>query len=228
MSPDESWALEPGDLIDSYVVERKLGEGGMGAVFKARHKETKYPVAIKILVGSAATNPQIIARFRREASAANEIGHPGFVRAIHLGSFRDRLYMIMELLEGRTLADEAKLSPMSVPRAVRILMQIGDALQAAHERGVVHRDLKPDNVFLLPGDVVRILDLGIAKFLNDTAEGNKTHSNAILGTPHTMSPEVPGAVPRLAHRSSKRHLRVRRRRVPHLGGTVADRGSVHR
>jgi serine/threonine-protein kinase len=95
----------------------------------------------------------------------------------------------MELLEGTTLAEEAKLSPIAVPRAVRILLQIGDALHAAHRHGIIHRDLKPDNVFLLPGDVVRILDLGIAKFLNDTAEANKTHSNAILGTPHTMSPE---------------------------------------
>lgn len=186
---EDTWTLEPGDLIDNYIVERKIGQGGMGAVFKARHKETKYPVAIKILVGSAASNPQIIARFRREASAANEIDHPGFVRAIHLGSHRDRLYMIMELLEGTTLAEEAKVNPLPAPRAVRILLQIGDALGAAHRHGVVHRDLKPDNVFLLPGDVVRILDLGIAKFLNDTAEANKTHSNAILGTPHTMSPE---------------------------------------
>lgn len=192
MSEDESWSIHPGDVIDSYIVEHKLGEGGMGVVFKGHHKVTMHEVAIKILLASAASNPGLIARFEREASAGNRIRSDAFVKPIHFGAYQGRPFLVMEYLEGVTLAAEAKQSPIPVQRAVWILSQIADALQAAHDQGIIHRDLKPDNVFLVSKnqfrDIVKILDLGIAKFVNDTAR-EKTLSNAVIGTPHTMSPE---------------------------------------
>jgi serine/threonine-protein kinase len=190
---DDTIGLRPGDIVDTYQIVRKLGEGGMGAVYEALDRYTKLPVALKVLVSDAATNPQVVQRFQREASAANEIGHPAFVRGIRFGQHHGRLFMAMDLLDGKSLAAELSAGVMPFPRAARIASQVASALQAAHARGVVHRDIKPDNIFLTAigdaVDVVRILDLGIAKFRNDTAAANKTSTNALLGTPRFMSPE---------------------------------------
>jgi serine/threonine-protein kinase len=190
---EETLDLRAGDVVDTYQIVRKLGEGGMGAVYEALDWDTKLPVALKVLVGDAATNPQVVQRFQREAAAANEIGHPAFVRGIRFGQHRGRLFMSMDLLDGKSLAAELSAGIMPCARAVRIASQVASALQAAHARGVIHRDIKPDNIFLTAMgdavDIVRILDLGIAKFRNDTATANKTSTNALLGTPRFMSPE---------------------------------------
>ena len=185
--------LQPGELVDTYQVVRKLGEGGMGAVYQALDRHTKLRVALKVLAADAATNPQIALRFEREASAANEIDHPAFVRGIRFGLHQGRPFMAMELLDGKPLSAELSAGALTPPRAARITARIASALQSAHARGVIHRDIKPDNIFLTTVgdavDVVRILDLGIAKFRNDTATANKTNTNALLGTPRFMSPE---------------------------------------
>lgn len=190
---EDTLGLRAGDVVDTYQIVRKLGEGGMGAVYEALDRDTKLPVALKVLVGDAATNPQVVQRFQREASAANEIGHPAFVRGIRFGQHQGRLFMSMDLLDGKSLSAELSAGILPCPRAVRIASQVASALQAAHARGVIHRDIKPDNIFLTAMgdavDIVRILDLGIAKFRNDTATANKTSTNALLGTPRFMSPE---------------------------------------
>jgi serine/threonine-protein kinase len=193
-------ALQDGDKIDKYVVDRKLGQGGMGVVYQAHHEITLNPVAIKLLLTTSGSNPELEARFKREAAAANQIGHPGFVRALDFGDFHGRPYIVMEFLDGQTLSDVCRRPPpLPLGRAVRVLLQVTDALYAAHQRGIVHRDLKPENIFLLPGDVAKILDLGIAKFLNET-DGIKTQTSALIGSPSTMSPEqCRGA--RIDHRS---------------------------
>lgn len=182
--------IKVGDKIaDKFIVEAILGEGGMGVVVRAIHEVTHYRVAVKLLHPDAAANAMLVTRFKREASAANRIGHAGFVKPFDFGVHEGRPFLVMEYLEGCSLSEEVKRNgPMPVPRAAAIVVQIADAVQAAHDAGIIHRDLKPANVIVLPGDVVKVLDLGIAKFLAE-AEGEKTKSTLLMGSIRTMSPE---------------------------------------
>lgn len=180
-----------GELIDGkYRVAAVLGEGGMGVVVDAMHEIVQRRVAIKILTVDAAGNPELAERFRLEASAGNQIGHPAFVQTFDYGSYNGRPYLVMEYLDGVNLGQEIRRhGPMPVARATGILAQVAQALSAAHDRGIIHRDIKGENIFLLEGDVVKVLDLGIAKFLNVTDRRARTRTGGIMGTPWTMSPE---------------------------------------
>lgn len=182
--------IQPGEIIGgSWAIERTLGEGGMGIVVQARHTVTAHRVAIKLLLASAEANPDIVRRFQLEASAANRIPHDGFVKPIHFGVHNSKPFLVMEYLDGVTLADEIhKRGPMHVDRAARILDQVADALFAAHEAGIIHRDIKPENIFLLSNGQVKLLDLGIAKFVRESGS-TKTRTGQPIGTPFTMSPE---------------------------------------
>jgi serine/threonine-protein kinase len=188
-----------GQVVDGrYRVIRLLGEGGMGAVYEAEHMEIGRRVAIKIMHAAYSSHPETMARFRQEARAATQIGHPNIVEVTDSGATAaGRLFFVMELLSGVDLAQvmaETRIVPAR--RALRVTLQICKALHAAHEEGIVHRDLKPENVFLIEregkGDFVKILDFGIAKKVGLERRGDSqrlTHPGMAMGTPEYMAPE---------------------------------------
>ena len=189
--------IDAGSKIGNYKVTRLLGEGGMGRVFEGIHEQIGRRAAIKVLHAQFAHNSEAYTRFLNEARAVNIIQHPGLVNVFEFGQTEDGSpYIVMEFLEGETLADRlASVGRMSMG-ALRIARQIASALMAAHAKHIVHRDLKPANVMLVPdpdmpgGERVKVVDFGIAKISaehNDT--GYKTRAGAILGTPTYMSPE---------------------------------------
>jgi len=185
----DGWA---GRVIDNrYVVESVLGRGGMGLVLRAHHKFTGEEVAIKVLRPELELDPHLQERFLNEARAPSAIGHRGIVRVLDAGKAPDGLlYLVMELLVGRSLRIPMARGELAASEIRRIMLELLDALGAAHARGFVHRDLKPDNVFLVaPSDAVKLLDFGIAKVLDGGAARVRTASDATLGTPAYMSPE---------------------------------------
>ncbi len=180
-----------------YHAEEILGRGGFGAVFRATDTETGKPVALKILHAHLAGEREVITRFRREALAATEIGHPGIVEVLEFGREGEDgdAWIAMELLEGEDAGEALKSGgPFSVARLVGVLSEVCDALTAAHGKGVVHRDLKLDNVFLTQVDgapgPVKLVDFGVSKFL-EAIDGASlmTRTGTTLGTPFYMSPE---------------------------------------
>ncbi len=192
--------VQEGQIIgDKYRIGRRLGRGGMGAVFEATHKGTGGRVALKLVAAADLTqNDEIMARFRREARAAAAIESDRIVRVFDLGSDgpTGMPYMAMELLPGQDLAAAMRRVRILTPKtAVRIVVELLAGLSKAHACGVVHRDIKPGNVFLAESDdrlAVKILDFGIAKVRMDTlndAEGGLTRTGSVLGSPQYMSPE---------------------------------------
>jgi serine/threonine-protein kinase len=185
--------MEIGGLLDGkYLIERILGEGGMGAVYLAENTQIGRKVAIKVLHADFAGDDQVVARFRMEARAAAAIGHPGIVDVLDMGQTPDGAeFIVMERLDGETLAQRIRArGRLPSDEAVPIVIAVLDALGAAHDKGVIHRDLKPDNVFLVerPVRVTKILDFGISKFQN--AENLLlTRTGSVMGTPLYMSPE---------------------------------------
>ena len=186
-------------LDEKYRLDERLGEGGMGTVYRATHLLIDRPVAVKVLHTRFVEDEAAQARFRREARAAGRLQHPNAVAVTDFGRTPEGfVYIVMELLEGRTLrdvlTDEAPLAPA---RAVELMMQIAAAVEAAHGGGVIHRDLKPANIFVVQRKhlppVVKVLDFGIAKLAADGFEDsearNLTQTGVMIGTPRYMSPE---------------------------------------
>ncbi|HRI19121.1 MAG TPA: serine/threonine-protein kinase, partial [Burkholderiaceae bacterium] len=210
-----------GQRIGNYRVLRKLGQGGMGAVYEAVQEEIGRRAAIKVLLPDFAKDQQSILRFFNEARAVNIIHHPGLVGVFESGRLDDgAAYIVMEYLSGELLtARLEKAGQLAHPDAINISRQIASALRAAHEKGIVHRDLKPDNVMLVPDphdprlDHVKVLDFGIAKVLerdkapspgpessSDEAPSSLVASalttvGVVVGTPAYMSPEQCRAEP---------------------------------
>jgi serine/threonine-protein kinase len=189
-----------GQTLDGrYHIERKIGEGGMGVVFAARHAVIERPLAIKVLKREVMRDTATIKRFVQEAKAASRIGHPNIVDVTDFGTTTDGLtYQVMEFVDGVTLgAALRERGSLAIPRAVRIAAQLARALGAAHAKGIVHRDLKPENIFLLDRDgrkdFVKIVDFGIAKVVpveGAPADGPRlTRAGAVFGTPEYMAPE---------------------------------------
>ena len=188
-----------GQTLDGrYFVEKKIGEGGMGVVFSARHAVIERPLAIKVLKREAMRDTATIRRFVQEAKAASRIGHPNIVDVTDFGTTPDGMtYSVMEFVPGQTLGAAIRhAAPFGQARAMRITAQIARALAAAHDKGIVHRDLKPENVFLLDRDgrpdFVKIVDFGIAKVTpprGKTNEPRLTRAGSVFGTPEYMAPE---------------------------------------
>lgn len=188
-----------GQVLDGrWVIEDKIGEGGMGSVYRGSQKSVNRTVAIKTLRPALVTNTEFVDRFFREAQIATTINHPHCVTILDFGQTEDEiLYLAMEFLEGLPLADRLEQGHLPLNQALKIGEQIAAALEAAHAQNIIHRDLKPDNVFLQSTagvDVhIKLLDFGIAK---DTgAQTQYTRTGQIFGTPNYMSPEQCGGEP---------------------------------
>jgi len=182
-----------GSMVGSFRVMRALGRGGMGTVYLAEHPIIGSKVAIKFLHESMSADAELVGRFYDEARVVNLIGHENIVGIFDLNTIPpNRYYIVMEYLEGETLTALIRRGPVDGRVAVEILLQLCDALHCAHGRGVVHRDLKPDNVFLLKtraqSHFVKLVDFGIAK-LRDRPSGGHTAVGMIVGTPEYMAPE---------------------------------------
>lgn len=186
-------------LDDKYRIEARLGIGGMGTVYRARHLLIDRAVAVKVLSQRFVEDEAAQMRFRREAKAAGRLQHQNAVAVTDFGQTTDGyVYIVMELLEGRTLRDVlAKEAPLDSARAVALMLQTSAAVAAAHEAGIIHRDLKPANIFIVHNSevpaVVKVLDFGIAKLAAETLEEDEAHTltqvGAMIGTPRYMSPE---------------------------------------
>ena len=174
-------------IAGRYVLEDILGEGGMATVYRARQKLVERPCALKLLGPEFAKDPKIKERFRREAKHAQRLAHPNIIEIFDQGESDDGAsFLVMELLEGQSLAAVISAGKMPLTRALPILIQMTRALGRAHDFEVIHRDLKPENVFLLRGDAVKLLDFGIARCTQDS---RLTGLGEVFGTPQYMAPE---------------------------------------
>jgi serine/threonine protein kinase len=194
-------------LAGRYRLDARLGAGGMGAIWRAEHLILKAPVAIKLLERDAPPDEDTVARFLREAQAAASLRSPHVVQIIDYGVDGRWPFIVMELLEGETLAQRIKRKRrLSSEETVRILAHVARAMGKAHDAGIVHRDLKPENVFLVHNEeeeIAKVLDFGVAKVSSTAlgAESTRTRTGSILGTPYYMSPEQAQGNKTVDHRS---------------------------
>ena len=190
-----SW--EPGTVIaEKYRLESKLGQGGMGTVWRAHHLALRSPVAIKLMDAAIAANPEALARFMREAQAAAALRSAHVVQTFDYGADGSAPYIVMEMLEGESLADRVERVKVLPPVEIaQIMTHVARAVGKGHDNGIIHRDLKPDNIFICHNDdeeVAKVLDFGIAKAAEGAlglSSGSTTRTGALLGTPYYMSPE---------------------------------------
>ncbi|WBO61754.1 protein kinase domain-containing protein [Streptomyces camelliae] len=179
-------------LSGRYELVEKLGQGGMGTVHRGVDRQLRRTVAVKLLSSQLAHDPQSRARFRREAHAAAALNHPAVATIHDVGEEPHpdgpRPYLVMEYVQGATLAEALRGGPLPVAEAINAACAVLDALQHSHERGIVHRDIKPSNIMLTGPDTVKVLDFGIAKAFTETAT-RITGSGAAIGTPAYLSPE---------------------------------------
>ena len=195
--PDSAVGIDVGTIVgETYEVTRCIGKGGMGAVWEANHLRLPgKKVAIKVLLADIASDTESLARFRREAEIASKLGHPNIIQIIDFNTLPDGSpYLVLELLLGESLDQRLSRGPLGLSETITLVRQIGSGLSAAHRENVVHRDLKPQNIFLCPtevgGDIatqLKILDFGISKIRG--SQTIKTQESTILGTPQYMAPE---------------------------------------
>tara|TARA_R110002073_G_scaffold300298_1_gene467592 strand:+ start:3821 stop:5779 length:1959 start_codon:yes stop_codon:yes gene_type:complete len=196
-----------GKLIDSrYRVEEVLGRGGMGVVYKIKHQRMGKIAAMKVLHSEMAENPEVVARFQREAEAVSRLAHPNTVQVFDFGTTNGALYLVMEYVRGQDLgALIDRDGPMSFKDAAPLLGQICGSLEEAHDLGVVHRDLKPENLLVSRThsgqDFVKVLDFGLAKLSEGEDSSSVTSAGSIVGTPYYMSPEQIRAEEEVDHRA---------------------------
>jgi serine/threonine-protein kinase len=196
-------ALTAGTMLGTYEVTGTLGVGGMGEVYRARDTKLGRSVAIKVLPPAFAADPDRVPRFDREAQLLASLNHPHIAALYGTGQSDGTVaahFLIMELVEGQTLLERLQRGPLPVAEALAIAVQIADALECAHERGVVHRDLKPANVKITPDDKVKVLDFGLAKAMDSSPAASSpansptlsvlaTQAGLVMGTAAYMSPE---------------------------------------
>ncbi|HEX4420618.1 MAG TPA: serine/threonine-protein kinase [Kofleriaceae bacterium] len=198
-----------GGIVGNYQIVKKLGEGGMGAVYLGQHTLLGRRAAIKVLLPELSSRPDIVNRFFNEARAVTSISDPGIVQVFDFGYHTDgSAFIVMEYLEGEPLDRRlARLGKLPVYEGLRLCRQIASSLAAAHAQHITHRDLKPENIFLVhdgevaSGERSKILDFGIAKLSDDNPGKLKTNTGALMGTPIYMSPEQCRGLAGLDHRS---------------------------
>ena len=199
-----------GASIGNYVIRSKLGEGGMGAVYLGEHPLIGKKVAVKVLREELSSNAEVVRRFFNEARAVNEIHHQNIVDIVDFGKMpsgngAEIAYIIMEFLEGESLASRLRSTGLRVPEVVEVMQQACSALAASHGKGIIHRDLKPDNNDLCPRgptrNFVKVLDFGIAKLTAADGDHSQTRTGTVMGTPYYMSPEQCEGRRQIDHRS---------------------------
>src|SRR5262245_29394484 len=191
--------VTPGGRVGPYEILAPLGAGGMGEVYRARDTRLGRDVAVKSLPSTFLHDPERTARLQREAQLLATLNHPNIAAIYGLEQLGDAQFLVLELVEGETLADRLTRGPLPLDEALDIARQITDALESAHERAIIHRDLKPANIALTPDGQVKILDFGLAKAVNPTESPDNsmsptlslaaTRAGVILGTAAYMSPE---------------------------------------
>ena len=198
VDPDLSWgvatqvgfsgvALEPGAVINQrYRLEKKIGQGGMGAVWRAKDLELDEIIAIKFLAAQL-VDEETLGRFKQEVSLSRQFNHSNIIRLYDIGTCVDQKYITMELLNGQDLGDFMQRGPLEFDQGLGLLVQACNALQIVHERGVIHRDIKPDNFFITDEGVLKVMDFGIAK--HHRAGRGLTRAGMMAGTPQYMAPE---------------------------------------
>ena len=174
-------------MLGTYELRQEIGKGGMGVVYSAVHTLLQKPFAVKVIRPEYADHPRVIARFRKESRATGSLSHLNIVAATDAGEVNGSPYLVMELVEGRSLAS---LLPLSIPDACEVIRQSADGLQYVHEKGMVHRDLKPSNLMLAVDGIVKLLDLGLAGD-QQTQQSTESRSgdHCWMGTPDYMAPE---------------------------------------
>jgi len=194
--------LSPGQTLKHFRLESLLGEGGMGLVYRAYDTRLHRPVAVKVLSPELTSNPERKQRLLQEALAAARISHPAIAQIFYVDEEAGATFIVMELVEGKTVRDLVQNRELDLLGAIDIALQVAEGLAKAHERGIVHRDIKPANVMLTPDGHVKLLDFGLAKWLDhgpgqgpagtlpsDQPQIASTQSGVVLGTPAYMSPE---------------------------------------
>ncbi|MBL8680068.1 MAG: serine/threonine protein kinase [Myxococcales bacterium] len=189
--------LTRGDILGGrFRLVDKVGEGGMGVVWLARDEKLQCDVALKLLHASLLDDEHSAARLRNEARAAAKVAHPGICRVLDVGEHESTPFLVMELLRGMSLSSMIERDQRARPElAVSITEAVLEALAAAHEEGVLHRDMKPENVFLCDDGTVKVLDFGVAKILDDAERVRLTRTGALIGTPAYMAPEQARGLP---------------------------------
>ena len=225
-----------GRQVGAYKILSLLGAGGMGDVYRARDTTLGRDVAIKVVPDAFLSDPERLARFEREARVLATLNHPHIGAIYGFEEHEGVRALVLELVEGRTLAERLASGPLPIQEALTIGRQIADALEAAHEKGIVHRDLKPANIKVTPDGTVKVLDFGLAKLHDPNAATDPDASHAspsprltvggtrdgvILGTAAYMSPEQARGHPA---RQADRHLGVRLRAVRNAHWAAGLRG----
>ena len=191
--------LQPGDRLGPYLIERWIGQGGMAEVYRGRHETLDRAVAIKILNPVFRADPTFPLRFRREAKTIARLNHPNIIALYDFGEERGIAFLVMELAPGGTLHERARRFE-TLADAVAALAPVGDALQYAHDRGVVHRDVKPVNILINEREQPVLADFGLARIVDESLDVAADDEALIEGTPHYMAPEqVTGRDDRSAH-----------------------------
>jgi len=182
-------------IFGDYIMRKKLGEGGMGAVYLAENGSIGQKIAVKVLHSYAAQSEELVQRFNREAQAISRLTHPNIIRVFIFGSTHDFIYLAMEFVEGKPLRDVIfDAGHLDELRTIKLMRQILHALHEAHDMGIVHRDLKPDNIMITRfrgvEEFVKVLDFGIAKVKEPEGSSQKlTQAGVVYGTPEYLSPE---------------------------------------
>jgi serine/threonine protein kinase len=174
--------------VGNYDLLEKIAEGGMGAIYKGRHRETGTVVAVKIMPAQTASNSVMLKRFEQEFRAASMLNHPNIVRALDFGDNGTTPYLVMEFVEGESLGQKIERDGrLPETEAIRLIAQVAQGLHRAHKQGLIHRDVKPDNILVTPDGQAKLADLGLVKEIE--TDLNLTRTGRGLGTPHFMAPE---------------------------------------
>src|SRR5829696_4951776 len=189
-SPDGRSVPMTPTVVSHYRLLNRLGEGGMGVVFRAEDEQLGREVAVKLLRTEAITSAEWLARFEREARLASSLQHPHICTIHELGEHDGQPFIVMELLEGRTIKQLVESGPLPAARVLDFATQVAEALDAAHRRAIIHRDIKPANLFVTHGDRVKVLDFGLAKLTTDAPSPALVAASSPTLTGTAYSPDL--------------------------------------